>query len=369
MIQQYINIRQAGGGVAVTVSDTTPDSGDTITITATATGFVPTQYQFLLFNGSVTLLAQQVGNTLSWTVNVGAGNYDIYVLATDGSINGFGLESIVVTVSYQPETIAYMTAVGIPADGTLYYPSTIYERTGLQLWQYVDAWILSGKVNGWWNVIDAIWPMIGGTSIAHKWNAKNPLDTNTAYRLVFFGGVTHNATGITGNGFNGHVETFFNLATNGGNYTQNSASMGFYCRSLEAGTITDMGVHNSNQTNGSWMLTGRGSNTDRMNLNTGAPGVNALSNAQGLIQINRTNSTNTTRWINGFNQLTNAESSSSLLPDTIPLMVYKLQGSGNLFYSPRNYSMFFIGGGMTIAQITNFYTDTQTLQTSLGRQV
>jgi hypothetical protein len=92
-----------GGAVsalAVTLSEASPEVGTTIAITATPAGFTPTSYQFLLFNGSVTLLAQQAGNTLNWTVNVPAGTYDIYVLATNGNSNTFGSASINVQSTY-----------------------------------------------------------------------------------------------------------------------------------------------------------------------------------------------------------------------------------------------------------------------------
>lgn len=110
MIEQYISIRQGGGGssIIVSVSDDTPDVGDTITISTITTGFAPTQYEYLLFNGSVVLLAQQSGGTLNWTVNAVAGTYEIYVLATDGVISAFG-------------------KVGITANGLLFdfFPSAI----------------------------------------------------------------------------------------------------------------------------------------------------------------------------------------------------------------------------------------------------
>jgi hypothetical protein len=80
--------------LAVTASNTSPNAGDTITLTATPSGFVPTQYQFLLFNGSVTLLSDQAGNTFNWLVNVAAGSYTVYVLATDGVNSAYGTVNI-----------------------------------------------------------------------------------------------------------------------------------------------------------------------------------------------------------------------------------------------------------------------------------
>ena len=59
----------------------------------------------------------------------------------------------------------------------------------------------------------AIYPFVGGTASSHKWNLKNPLDTDAAFRLVFSGGLTHSSTGIKGNGTNGYFDTFLNPST------------------------------------------------------------------------------------------------------------------------------------------------------------
>jgi hypothetical protein len=99
MIQQYISIRQ-GVSVSVAVSDASPDVGDVITLTATAAGFIPTQYQFLLFNGSVRLLAQQSGNVFNWTVDSISGSYNIYVLATDGVSNAWASTGVNIQPTY-----------------------------------------------------------------------------------------------------------------------------------------------------------------------------------------------------------------------------------------------------------------------------
>lgn len=65
---------------------------------------------------------------------------------------------------------------------------------------------------GIWNKIFAIYPFVGGTATTHKFNLKDPRDLNAAFRLVFSGGITHNASGITGNGVNGSYNTNFSTA-------------------------------------------------------------------------------------------------------------------------------------------------------------
>ena len=74
----------------------------------------------------------------------------------------------------------------------------------------VNTLVLSLKANNIWTKMRAIYPFVGGTASTHKWNLKNPLDTNAAFRLVFFGGMTHSANGIQGNGTNSYANTFLN---------------------------------------------------------------------------------------------------------------------------------------------------------------
>jgi hypothetical protein len=75
------------GDLTVTVSDATPSTGDTITITATATGFTPTNYLFFTYDGvTIEEIVEQASGVYAWMVDR-IGTYDIYVVATDGVIN------------------------------------------------------------------------------------------------------------------------------------------------------------------------------------------------------------------------------------------------------------------------------------------
>ena len=69
----------------VTVTDTTPSFGDTITITATPTGIAPDEYRFYIpqFDGSYQAVVQ-AGNTYSWTVGA-TGTLSIGVIACEGT--------------------------------------------------------------------------------------------------------------------------------------------------------------------------------------------------------------------------------------------------------------------------------------------
>ena len=85
--------------LAVTVSDDTPNFGDTITITATPTNITPTTYTFSLPNQFGEFVkVTQAGNTLTWVVN-NFGTGMICVKAATISESAYGEVTVVTTVN------------------------------------------------------------------------------------------------------------------------------------------------------------------------------------------------------------------------------------------------------------------------------
>jgi len=80
------------------------------------------------------------------------------------------------------------------------------------------------KSYGLWTKMKAFYPMVGGTATSHKWNLKDPRDLDAAYRLTFFGGLTHDSNGVLGNGTNSYAYTNLSQNTMG----LNNMSMGWY---------------------------------------------------------------------------------------------------------------------------------------------
>ena len=105
----------------------------------------------------------------------------------------------------------------------------------------VNTWFVEMKNGDYYDrfALGAVWLMVGGTVAAHKFNAINPIDSNSAFRLTFFGGWTHSATGAKPNGINTYADTYFIPAVNA---TPNSIAMGYYSGTNSAGTYIEMGV-------------------------------------------------------------------------------------------------------------------------------
>ena len=97
--------------------------------------------------------------------------------------------------SLDPDAQAFLTAAGI-TDATI---------SGA-----IDTLVIQMKADNIWTKMKAIYPLVGGTDNTHKWNLKNPTDSDPAFRLTFNGGITHDVNGITSNGVNGYAETYLN---------------------------------------------------------------------------------------------------------------------------------------------------------------
>jgi hypothetical protein len=104
------------------------------------------------------------------------------------------------TNTFNPDAAAYLSAV-IAAGGIGITP-TISAATNTLFTSLVS--------NGLYSKIIAMYPMLGENSAGCKFNAKNPIDTDAAYRMTFNGGWTFDYSGATPNGTNAYGNTYVN---------------------------------------------------------------------------------------------------------------------------------------------------------------
>lgn len=230
--------------------------------------------------------------------------------------------------------------------------------------------VSNAKINGWWNVCDAIYPFVGGTATTHKFNLKNPADTNAAFRLLFTGGVIHDANGITGNGVNASANTFLtqNLLS------VNSTHISTYSRtnvqevSIDIGCAGNIvssavsGLHHSPR------FTGLGA-FYRHNLN-GTPAA-ANTDSRGWYLSTRQGATLSKMFKNGTQIITSALPVLNPTPVADSIKILSMENSVlvNQFYSTRNIAFATIGAAVSDALAAQMYLDIQQFQTDLGRQV
>jgi hypothetical protein len=252
--------------------------------------------------------------------------------------------------SLDPDAAAFLTAAGI---------------TDPTQQSAVNTLVVSLKSDGLWSKMKAIYPFVGGTAASHKWNLKNPLDTDAAFRLVFNGGWTHSANGATPNGTNAWANSFLTPSTS---LTINNTHLSVYSRS-SSGSGIDIGAT---------------SVTDALNLflaqsyfgNFYADSYSSSSRFMltsqtfGQLTISRT-ATNSFKAFKNNSQIGSTITSTFGTLPTWPIYI----GATNrdnlsvIGYSPRELAFSSIGDGLSDTEAANFYTAVQTFQTTLNRQV
>jgi hypothetical protein len=233
------------------------------------------------------------------------------------------------------------------------------------------------KSNGIWSKMKAIYPFVGGTASTHKWNLKDPRDTDAAFRLTFNGGWTHSATGAKPNGSNAYANTYFNSAL----ITRDSGHMAYYSktnRTNPAGIEVEMGslksIPNSyNSLVAGFLISGVNYHTGRW-CNNGGGTIAAMDvNTLGFYQVNRISTTDCKVRKNATLIVTDADTIGQTSGANIFIGSTNNHSTGNTDtpqdYSFRECSYASIGTGLTDAEASSLYTIVQKYQTTLGRQV
>jgi hypothetical protein len=202
---------------------------------------------------------------------------------------------------------------------------------------------------------------VGGSATAHKFNGKNPLDTDAAFRLSFAGGWTHNANGALPNGTNAYADTFLNPSVE---LTQNNISIGAYSGQMAAASDRAlMGVANSISY---LQLFPRGfGNVFYGDINDNAATTTANSNTDLLSAVSRVNSTQKIHSIGGVNSI-KTNSSNGTINLNIYLGARNLLGVANSYFNTL-IKFAFISEGLTTTQLTLLSTIVAAYQTDLGR--
>jgi hypothetical protein len=227
----------------------------------------------------------------------------------------------------------------------------------------VNNLVIGMKADGIWSKMKAIYPFVGGTASTHKFNLKNPLDTDAAFRLVFFGGTTHSSNGISF-ATNGYADTKLNTTTNS---TNTNYHQSFYSRTVGG--------------NNSWVDMGNWQSGVRINFIQIANASNALdayifdtnatsfptTNGQGFYCASR-NGTSKKTYRNGVTLTNQTSTSGGNINHNVFIGAVNLNGSASN-YITRNCAFSSIGEGLTDTEATNLNTRVQTFQTALNRQV
>jgi len=234
----------------------------------------------------------------------------------------------------------------------------------------INTLVTDLKGYGIWTKMKAIYPFVGGTASQHKFNLKNPLDTDAAFRLVFNGGGTHSSTGYLPNGTNGYADTKLVPSTD---FTTYNHHISLYSRTN----------NQRDSWNGAYMNSGQ---AERFVLrSTDAPSgafyywsygwaassiFTANTDSRGLFLVTNRSASDREAYRNGTTLATNTFNMSAYFPVSISLFI----GSNNVNGSPSTYdnkeiAFGSLGDGLDDTESANFYTAVQAFQTTLNRNV
>jgi len=254
-----------------------------------------------------------------------------------------GLTDIVGAPTTDPDAQAFITAAAI---------------TDPTQQAAINTLVVDLKGYSIWTKMKALYPFVGGTSTTHKYNLKDPQDTDAAFRLVFNGGVTHNSNGVTFNGTNGYADT--RLSPNS-ILLQNNNSISVYSRADVLGN-NYFGVGTPN-----WFILGRFGFTVEYWANASSP-LAPNSTFTSFITGTRRSSTDVELYKEGVSISTGSRTSQAL-----PVNNFWLGGAndgGSLSLKMNLQCAFFsLGDGLTDTEAANFYTAVQNFNTALARQV
>jgi hypothetical protein len=229
----------------------------------------------------------------------------------------------------------------------------------------VNKLVLNLKAANLWAKMSAIYPFVGNTATTQKFNLKNPLDTNAAFRLSFVGGWTHSASGAQPNGANGYANTFLSPSLV---QSVNNNGMGMYIteRTVAGTDPVQMGCLVNYLTSASTNVVTPTSMSSRLNA---ANVVTTISGGAGSFDVHRTAATITKYYKNGVPIQT--LNSGGVLPN---LSIYL--GNLNLNGIPytigwinSEFRFAYIGQGLNDTEVANMRTAVQAFEIILRRQI
>lgn len=235
--------------------------------------------------------------------------------------------------------------------------STFITAAGLTEQTHKDAinYLVSElKSKGLWQKMIAIYPFVGGNENSHKFNLKNPQDSDAAFRLTFTS-VTHSVDGIQ----YGYSDTKISNA----NVNYNSVSFGFYSRTNSMNGGTDISASNPSPVARFLIHAGYTDGNayfDAFNATSERIMVSGIGNSLGLYILSRTANNLLKAYKNGILLGSNTTTRTAVFNGNINI---------NILNANRNYAFAFVGSGLSDTDATNLNDIVEQYQTILGRQV
>jgi len=276
----------------------------------------------------------------------------------------------------QPETIAYLDAVGIVDDGTVYFTGTAQETTGALIWGYLDTRVVNIK-----NLLGLPLNVDNLGSILGYWYPRISVNTNgvikniadiSRYSGTLFGGYTISSTGILYNGTNGYMSTGATMKTLNTNVgmSNSKCAYGIIVKTNVSGTYVDFGaLDNSGGLDTHIALYSR-NGSGNMVMRNFVAGVNynvAVANSLGHCYMVRDTTTQFKAYKDTSLLLTQATAAASTSYGLEVITEGALNNDGSIIqYAPREYTSLWCGC-VTPAEALLIDIELRGLDTDLNR--
>lgn len=296
------------------------------------------------------------------TVTTGAVSRAVDAIAAGTTVHSPTVAPGAVTVS--PTVISGGTTIhnptvagGMDADAQAYFDAmtTAPDSTRKGL---LNTLIAGLKTDGVWTKLDALYIMAAHDAQAARVNAKAPSSVASAVNSPSF----TTDLGYISDGTSSYLDTNINPATAGGNYSQNSATIGVWSLTNVTDTL-DFDIGNSS-TNCRLNCRSALATTFRGQLNNSG-GVNfgdstSVPNSQGMFTITRTSSSNITGYRNAIDLGSSTVTSASVTSANMFLL------NVGTDYSNRRLAAAFFGGALTGTDVSNLHSRLSTYLTAVG---
>jgi len=265
---------------------------------------------------------------------------------------------------YDQDATAFLQTVNI---------SDTQIRTG------INNFVTTLKNNGVWYKMSGIYPFVGSTEYQHKFNLKDPQDSDNSFRLGFSGaGTVHTTSGVDFAGTDDYANVFFNPS---GDLTGYPVHLSFLSLADSSADSVDIGCAPFSLGNPRLLVSAEYNSPnsalfDSYDFTTGRVSISA-PNSKAFYTASRINTTS------GFMMLFNSSTTptkssrttadiSGLAKPNFDIFLGAINKGGTPYYeniSNRKFGFFSVGDGLTSGQCVNLYSAVKQLQYDLNRNL
>jgi hypothetical protein len=262
------------------------------------------------------------------------------IVATHGILASY------VGVSYDTDAQAFITSANI-TDNT--------QKNA------INQLVLDLKSYGLWIKMKALYPFVGGTASAHKYNLKDPRDLDAAYRLVFVNGWTHSATGALPSGTDGYADTKLSALN-----VSTTNHLSYYSRTTSVVVTCELGCYDSTTATANQLRAGANYISGSIALSLS---FTSTTDGKGFWVGSKRAINDREIYKNSTSEVTRTTIDATNNPNKIIFLGARNENAGANLFSNKECAFASIGDGLTDTEEANFYTAVNKFNTTLGRNV